>query len=88
MDLESVTSKREIFMQASGETIKFRETVAICFRIVTCIEVKSKKVSNMVEENIFMKMVTIMKGSGKTIKKMAMGCFITRIRIKNMRAIG
>lgn len=75
-------------MQESGETIKFKEAAAICFRIVTYIEVKFKKVSSMAEENIFMKMEIIMKGNGKTIKKMVMGCFITRTKIKNMKVTG
>lgn len=88
MDLGSAITKREIFMQESGETIKFRKTAAICFRIVTYIGAKFKKVSNMAEENIFMKMGTIMKGNGKMIKKMAMVCFITRTEMKNMKVTG
>ena len=88
MDMGYATGSKVISMPGNGRMTALRAPAPIYSTTAIFTGGKFREVSNTGMENTHTIMGTIMKGSGKTIKKMGLGCTLTKRRMRNMKANG
>lgn len=88
MDMGYATGSRVISMPGNGRMIALRAPAPIYSTTAISTGGKLRGVSSTGMANTHTIMGTIMKGNGKTIRKMGLGCTLTKRRTRNMKANG